>query len=78
MSGTKIGGLRAAQTNKKLHGPDYYAKIGSIGGKKSTTGGFASQKIGADGLTGPERAKLVGAIGGFKSSRRKKEETDAN
>ena len=40
MAGTKIGGLRAAATNKKRD-PDFYKKIGSAGGKKGTTGGFA-------------------------------------
>lgn len=32
-------------------------------------GGFASDKIGPDGLTGRQRAALVGAIGGLKSKR---------
>lgn len=41
-----------------------------MGGKSSTTGGFASEKIGKDGLTGLERAKLVGAKGGRKSRRK--------
>ena len=69
MSGTKLGGQRAAKTNKKLHGDDFYARIGSMGGKKSRTGGFASEKVGKDGLTGRERASLAGAIGGLKSTR---------
>lgn len=33
-------------------------------------GGFASDKVGKDGLTGRQRASLVGAIGGFRSRRR--------
>lgn len=43
--------------------------IGSKGGSLSKSGGFASKKRGKDGLTGPERARLVGAIGGFRSCR---------
>ena len=69
MSGNKIGGLKVAQTNKRKYGEDYYVNIGRIGGKASNTGGFASNKVGADGLTGKERARLAGAVGG--SSKRK-------
>ena len=71
MSGTIEGGRKAAATNKKIHGEDFYKKIGSIGGTRSTNGGFASDKVGADGLTGRQRASLAGAIGGFKSRRGK-------
>lgn len=69
MSGTVSGGKKAAQKNKELHGKDFYINIGRKGGKRSTTGGFASQKVGKDGLTGAERAKLAGAKGGRKSKR---------
>ena len=69
MTGTIQGGKRAAETNRKIHGEDFYARIGKKGGQKSTHGGFASLKPGRDGLTGPERAKLVGSVGGFKSRR---------
>lgn len=41
MAGTKAGGLKAAAKNK-ANDPDFYAKIGAIGGKNGTTGGFAS------------------------------------
>lgn len=40
MAGTKIGGLRAAKTNKEKYGPEFYKKIGSKGGKLGHTGGF--------------------------------------
>lgn len=40
MAGTREGGLRAAQTNKERHGNDFYTKIGTSGGKKSTGGGW--------------------------------------
>ena len=73
MTGTKAGGLKAGKTNKERHGADFYKRIGSIGGKASNTGGFASKKVGKDGLTGRQRASLAGAIGGFKSKRVKKE-----
>lgn len=80
MAGTLAGGLKARDTNYKEHGEDFYRRIGKLGGQISTTGGFASKKRGKDGLTGPERAKLAGAIGGFKSKRgpaKKKEEANA-
>lgn len=69
MSGTKAGGLKAAATNKELHGSDFYARIGKKGGQNGTTGGFASNVVGADGLTGRQRAVLAGALGGLKSKR---------
>lgn len=69
MAGTKAGGLKAAATNKELYGEGFYARIGKKGGKNGTTGGFASNVVGEDGLTGRERAVLVGAIGGHISRR---------
>ena len=73
MAGTAIGGQRAAETNKKKFGSDFYKQIGAIGGRKGRTGGFASSFVGADGLTGRERAKEAGRIGGLKSKRTKKD-----
>ena len=64
MPGTKFGGLKAAETNKKKHGADFYARIGAIGGKNGTTGGFASNHT---------LAQLAGAKGGRKSKRGKSE-----
>lgn len=69
MSGSVEGGKKAAKTNKERNGEDFYARIGSKGGQKSCNGGFASDKVGKDGLTGRERARLVGAKGGRKSRR---------
>lgn len=69
MAGTKAGGIKARATNLALHGTDFYMRIGAKGGRNGHTGGFASQKIGKDGLTGQQRAEKVGAIGGKKSSR---------
>lgn len=64
MAGTVEGGKLAAETIKAKYGKDHYNKIGEIGGKKSRNGGFGSDKVGSDGLTGSERAKLAGAKGG--------------
>lgn len=72
MAGTKAGGEAAAITNKKLYGPDFYAKIGAKGGRLSRDGGFASTAVGRDGMTGRERARIFGAIGGKISRRPKK------
>ena len=69
MPGTREGAAKAALTNKKKHGEDFYKRIGSKGGRNGTTGGFASDKVGEDGLTGRQRASIAGAIGGFKSRR---------
>lgn len=62
MSGTKTGGKAAAKTNKTRYGKDFYARIGAVGGKKGTTGGFAANR---------ELARVAGAKGG-KISRRGK------
>ena len=69
MAGTLEGGRKAAATNRTKYGDDFYSNIGRIGGANSTTGGFASDKIGKDGLTGHERAKIAGAKGGSISRR---------
>lgn len=73
MAGTSRGGKLAAVTNKSKHGDDFYSKIGKLGGSRSSTGGFASEKVGNDGLTGRQRASLAGRVGGLKS--RKNHET---
>lgn len=70
MAGTKEGGRKAAIKNM-AQDPDFYKRIGKRGGRRGRTGGFASAKRGEDGLTGSERARIVGAIGG-RISRRKK------
>ena len=69
MSGTKAGGLKAAAMNKLRHGEGFYARIGKKGGQNGHTGGFCSDKVGKDGLTGYERAKIAGAKGGSISRR---------
>ena len=72
MAGTQAGGVAAAVTNKKKYGNDFYARIGAIGGRNGHSGGFASALLGKDDLTGPERARIYGAIGGRISRRTKK------
>lgn len=65
MPGTKLGGAKAAATNKARHGADFYAKIGQKGGKLGTTGGFYANR---------ELARVAGAKGGRISRRTKKVE----
>ena len=60
MSGTKAGGIKAAETNKRLHGEDFYRNIGRIGGQSGHTGGFAANR---------ELARIAGAKGGKISNR---------
>lgn len=62
MSGTRLGGQKARETNYKRNGKDFYQRIGKIGGSKGTTGGFAANR---------ELAKRAGAIGGSISVRGK-------
>lgn len=64
MAGTLDGGKAAAITNKKRYGKDFYATIGSKGGKNKCGGmkGFALNR---------ERARIAGKKGG-KISRRGK------
>lgn len=80
MGGTIEGGKKAAATNKRIYGEDFYSRIGRLGGSRGHTGGFASTIVGPDGLTGSERARRVGAVGGRRSRRgpakRKEEDED--
>lgn len=44
MAGSREGGLKAAKTNLKKHGKDFYRRIGHMGGKAGLhTGGFATK-----------------------------------
>ena len=63
MAGTVTGGLKAAESNKAKHGKDFYAKIGAMGGRKGTTGGFYANR---------ELASIAGRKGGTISRRTKK------
>jgi hypothetical protein len=65
MAGTPNGGRRAAMTNKKRYGSDFYKRIGASGGQAGHTGGFAA------GEAGRQRASYYGSIGGRVSRRRR-------
>lgn len=54
MAGTKEGGRKAAETNL-TNDPNFYKRIGSIGGKNGRTGGFYRDS---------DRAREEGAKGG--------------
>ena len=84
MAGNKQSGKTLVETMIKKYG-SYEAfrqsmrerayKGGKNGNKEANPnygGGFASKSVGDDGLTGYERARVAGAIGGRKSRRRKK------
>lgn len=62
MPGTKIGGQKAAKTNKERHGEDFFRIIGSKGGQQtpSKPRGFAANH---------ELARVAGSLGGKKSRR---------
>lgn len=60
MSGTKAGGLKAAQTNRQKYGKEFYSQIGRKGGQNGHTGGFAAN---------PALARIAGAKGGRISRR---------
>lgn len=79
MAGTIAGGKHAAETNKRIYGADFYARIGAIGGSRGNTGGFAS-KLKCDGncdldhILGLDhrKAQCAGYKGGTVSRRTKK------
>lgn len=60
MAGTRIGGMRSAESNIRQYGEDFYKRIGSIGGAKGHTGGFYVNR---------EMAKVAGRLGGLSGSR---------
>lgn len=60
MAGTKAGGRKAAASNYKKHGKDFYKRIGAKGGANGHTGGFAAN---------PELARAAGRKGGLISKR---------
>lgn len=62
MAGTKQGGKKAAAANKKKYGDNFYARIGSKGGRKTDViKGFAAMS--------PEERSAAGRKGGLRSSR---------
>lgn len=65
MAGNKIGGAKAAQTNREKYGKDFYSRIGSVGGSRTKEDG-AIKGFAAN----PELARRAGAIGGSRSKKR--------
>lgn len=61
MPGTKAGGAKAAAKNK-ANDPDFYRKIGSLGGRKAVPKGFAKMSF--------KKRSDAGKKGGKRSSRR--------
>lgn len=60
MAGTKAGGKKAAETNKRKYGEDFYRENGRKGGRNGHTGGFAANR---------ELARIAGRKGGKISKR---------
>lgn len=63
MSGSIIGGRKAAQTNKEKYGEDFYVRIGSRGGKNGRGHKFGHGKV---------DPSIIGKIGGKISRKPKK------
>ena len=62
MPGTKLGGMKASETNRRKYGSDFYREIGRKGGSKlNPNKGFASMS--------QEKLQEVGRKGGTKSKR---------
>lgn len=70
MPGTAAGYKKFKENKIKQYGSEEAWKnaevrvFGKRGGEASRSGGFASDKVGKDGLTGRERAKLMGKTQG--------------
>lgn len=62
MSGSRIGGIKTRDKNLAKD-PDYYKKIGSVGGSRTGIKGFAANR---------ELARTAGTIGGRISRRKPK------
>ncbi len=69
MAGTHKGGKAAAARNKAKYGSDFYARIGKMGGRAGTTGGFYANR---------DLARKAGAMGGRISRRGKSAKTAAS
>lgn len=72
MAGTLAGGRKLSATIRAKYGENFWKERGAIGGRNSNNGGFATEKLNKNGLTGLEQARLSGAKGGRKSKRTKK------
>lgn len=63
MAGSSEGGRKAAETNRIRYGKGFYKRIGEMGGKISTGGGFQPNS---------PFAREMGAKGGATARRKKK------
>lgn len=61
MAGTRAGGIKASETNKKKYGKEFYANIGRKGGKACVPKGFALMDV--------EKIRSAGQKGGAISKR---------
>lgn len=61
MGQTSEGAKKAYQNRIARLGIDSVRNMQSRGGKASTPGGFGTDKVGEDGLTGKERARIASA-----------------
>lgn len=68
MPGTKIGGKRAAQTNRERHGEDFYQRIGKLSNASWEKNGRKPRGFSAN----PELARIAGRRGGLKSRKGEK------
>lgn len=58
MAGTKEGGLKAAQSNKKKYGKDYYRNLGKRGGSAAHPMGRGFQLSGKAVVAGRKGGKI--------------------
>ena len=59
MSQSSEGAKKAYQNRVARHGIQSIRDMQSKGGSQSTPGGFGTKKVGDDGLTGRQRARLA-------------------
>lgn len=74
MGGSKLGGKKAAKTNKELYGENYYRILGSKGGqsKDGKPKGFAAmskEKVKAAGRKGGKTSRRTGVTTGQKKEK---------
>lgn len=65
MAGSVTGGKKTAKTNIEKYGPNYYKKVGRLGGIRRVPKGFA--------MMTPEQRAEAGRKGGTISRRKKSE-----